>query len=257
MQDVTLQPRFLLKVAHDSPIGYWVWEEKRQFLLQLQAVQARPARKRVIQSPKAWIQNRKREFYYKKAKSENYRSRATYKLVQANQKNQFIKRNDIVVDLGAAPGGWIQAARKMTGKHGFVLGIDLKPIEPFTQEYIRTIIADMMEPGIAKEILSFLPRRANVVISDAAPNITGVWEVDHARQIDLASNALEIAGRVLQPSGNLFVKVFEGNLLNDFLQKVKTRFETVKIVKPQASRAKSSEIYILALGLKSARECEK
>lgn len=207
--------------------------------------------------PKAWIQDRKREYYYKKAKEENYRSRATYKLVQANEKYGFIQRNDVVVDLGAAPGGWIQAARKMTGKNGFVLGVDLKPIDPFTQEYVRTIVADLTEPGIVEEIRSFLAREADVVISDAAPNITGVWEVDHARQIDLATKSLEIAQCLLRPSGNFFVKVFEGDLLNDFIQTVKNLFETVKIVKPQASRAKSSEMYLLALGLKSKGKCEE
>jgi len=206
--------------------------------------------------PKAWIQDRKREYYYKKAKEENYRSRATYKLVQANEKYQFIRRNDIVVDLGAAPGGWIQAARKMTGKNGFVLGVDLKPIEPFTQEYIRTIIGDLTEPEIVEQILSFLPRKADVIISDAAPNITGVWEVDHARQIDLATKALEISLSILRPLGNFFVKAFEGDLLNDFIQTVKTHFETVKIVKPQASRAKSSEMYILAMNLKTRAQFE-
>ena len=144
----------------------------------------------MVPLPTAWIKSRQNEYYYKKAKEENYRSRATYKLVQANEKYGFIQRNDVVVDLGAAPGGWIQAARKMTGKKGYVLGVDLKPIEPFTQEYIRTIICDFTEPGIVEQILSFLPRKADAVISDAAPNITGVWEVDHARQIDLAEKAL-------------------------------------------------------------------
>ncbi len=211
----------------------------------------------MIHLPKAWIQDRKREYYYKKAKEENYRSRATYKLVQANAKYGFIQRNDVVVDLGAAPGGWIQAARKMTGKNGFVLGVDLKPIEPFTQEYIRTIIADFTEPDIVEQIRSFLPREADVVISDAAPNITGVWEVDHARQIDLATKALEIAQCLLKPKGNFFVKVFEGALLNDFIEAVKDLFETVKMVKPQASRAKSSEMYLLATGLKSKHNCEE
>jgi 23S rRNA (uridine2552-2'-O)-methyltransferase len=206
----------------------------------------------MIPLPKAWIRDRKREYYYKKAKEENYRSRATYKLVQANEKYGFIKRNDVVVDLGAAPGGWIQAARKMTGKNGFVLGVDLEPIEPFTQDYIRTIIADITEPETAQQILTFLPHKADVVISDAAPNISGVWEVDHARQIDLASKALDIALRVLGLGGNFFVKVFEGDLLNDFLQTVKMQFEDVRIVKPKASRAKSSEMYLLALGLRRA-----
>ena len=211
----------------------------------------------MIHLPKAWIQDRKREYYYKKAKEENYRSRATYKLVQANEKYGFIKRNDVVVDLGAAPGGWIQAARKMTGKSGFVLGIDLKPIEPFTQEYIRTIIADLTEPDIVEQIRLFLPRAADVVISDAAPNITGVWEVDQAKQIDLATKALEIAKCILRPSGNFFVKLFEGEMFNDFILTVKKLFDTVKIVKPQASRQKSSEMYLLALGLKSTCRCKE
>jgi len=207
--------------------------------------------------PKAWLNERKNEYYFKKAKEENYRSRSTYKLVQTNEKYGFIQRNNIVVDLGAAPGGWIQAARKMTGKNGFVLGIDLKPIEPFTQEYIRTIIADFTEPGTIDVIMSFLRRKADVVLCDAAPNIIGVWEVDHARQIDLAEKALEIAQCVLRPSGSFFVKVFEGELLNDFMQTVKILFDEVKLVKPQASRQQSSEMYLLALGLKVTRECEE
>jgi len=207
--------------------------------------------RRVKPLPKAWIRERKNEFYYKKAKEENYRSRATYKLVQANEKYQFIIRGDVVVDLGAAPGGWIQAARKMATKTGSVLGVDLKPIEPFTQDYIRTIVLDLTEPDAAEQILSFLPRKADVVLSDAAPNITGVWEVDHARQIDLASKAMDIAQQILKPGGNFFVKVFEGDLFNDFLQTIKMHFEEVKIVKPQASRSQSSEMYILAQGMKT------
>ncbi len=208
----------------------------------------------MIPLPKAWIRERKNEYYYKKAKEENYRSRATYKLVQANEKYGFIKLRDVVVDLGAAPGGWIQAARKMTGKHGFVLGVDLKPIEPFPQDYIRTIVGDLTEPGMADQIISFLPRKPDVVISDAAPNITGVWEVDHARQIDLANMALNIALQILRPGGNFFVKLFEGGLMNEFIQTVKDHFTEVKIVKPQASRSKSSEMYLLALGSKNRLE---
>ena len=202
--------------------------------------------------PKAWIQNRKRDYYYKKAKAENYRSRATYKLSQAAAKYHFIRKDYVVVDLGAAPGGWIQAARKIVGKKGFVLGVDLKPIAPFPQEYIRTIVADMTEPETLQQILDFLPRKADVVLSDASPNISGVWEVDHARQIDLAAQALKIALSVLHPSGNLFVKVFEGDMLAEFVKTVEKHFVTVKVIKPKASRAKSSEMFLLAMNLKSA-----
>lgn len=199
---------------------------------------------------KAWIQNRKRDYYYKKAKAENYRSRATYKLSQAATKYHFVRRGDVVVDLGAAPGGWIQAARKIVGKTGFVLGVDLKPIASFPQEYVRTIVADFTETETLRQILDFLPRKADVVLSDASPNISGIWEVDNARQIDLASQALKIALSVLRPSGNFFVKVFEGNMLAGFVKTVKKHFDVVKVIKPKASRAKSSEMYLLAMNLK-------
>jgi 23S rRNA (uridine2552-2'-O)-methyltransferase len=201
--------------------------------------------------PKAWIQNRKRDYYYQKAKAENYRSRATYKLSQTVKKYCFIRHGDVVVDLGAAPGGWIQAARKIVGKTGFVLGVDLKPIAPFPQEYVRTIVADLTAPETLQQILDFLPGKADVIISDASPNISGVWEVDNARQIDLASQALKIALSVLCPSGNFFVKVFEGNMLPGFVKTVKRHFDAVKVVKPKASRAKSSEMYLLAMNLKT------
>ena len=203
--------------------------------------------------PKAWIQDRKRDYYYQKAKAEQYRSRATYKLSQTIAIYRFIRKGDVVIDLGAAPGGWIQAARKIVGKTGFVLGVDLKPIEPFPWEYVRTIVADMTEPETPQQILSFLPRKADVVISDASPNISGVWEVDHARQIDLAGQALQLALKLLRPGGNFFVKVFEGDLLNDFTKTVKKHFEAVKFIKPKASRAKSSEIYLLAMKMKPNR----
>lgn len=200
--------------------------------------------------PKAWIQERKKDYYYKKAKEELYRSRAAYKLLQAVEKYHFMKNGDVVVDLGAAPGGWLQAVRKVVGKRGFVLGVDLKHIEPFPEDNIHTIIGDITEQETVEQILSMLPRKADVVISDASPNISGVWEVDHARQIDLAQHALEIAKKTLKPFGNFFVKVFQGDMLDDFIKKVGGNFEVIRVIKPKASRAKSSEIFILGLRLK-------
>ncbi len=199
----------------------------------------------------AWIQDRKRDYFYKKAKQEKYRSRASYKLFQAIKKYGFIEHGDVVLDLGAAPGGWIQAARKTVGNKGFVLGVDLKPIEPFTQPYVRTIICDITDREALKQILEMLPRKADAVISDAAPNISGIWEVDHARQMELSQQALEIAKEVLRPSGSFFVKVFQGDMLSDFIQKVKQNFVNVVLVKPEASRAKSAEIFILGRSLKN------
>jgi len=200
--------------------------------------------------PKAWIQERKRDYYYKKAKEEKYRSRAAYKLFQAVEKYHFIKEGDVVIDLGAAPGGWTQAARKIVGSEGFVLGVDLKPVEPFPEKNVRTIVGDITEPDITKQILEMLPRKADAVISDVSPNISGIWELDHARQIDLAQKALEIALETLKLGGSFFVKVFQGDMLNDFISIVKRHFEDVKVIKPKASRARSSEIFILGMRLK-------
>jgi 23S rRNA (uridine2552-2'-O)-methyltransferase len=200
--------------------------------------------------PKAWIQDRKRDYYYKKAKQEMYRSRAAYKLFEAIKRYHFIEYGDVVIDLGAAPGGWMQAARKTVGNKGFVLGVDLKEIEPFPQPYVKTIICDLTEPETVQQILEMLPRKADAVISDASPNISGIWEVDHARQLDLAQRALEIALQTLKPSGSIFVKVFQGDMFSDFLQKIKRNFESVTVVKPKASRPKSAEIYLLARGLR-------
>lgn len=199
--------------------------------------------------PKAWIQDRKRDYYYKKAKEEKYRSRAAYKLFQVVEKYRFMKDGDVVVDLGAAPGGWIQAARKTVGSRGFVLGVDIKPIAAFSEHNVRTMLGDIGDPETPRQILELLPRKADVVISDASPSISGIWEVDHARQIDLAEQALNIAFETLRPSGNFFAKVFQGDLLDDFTRKMQKHFQTVKVVKPEASRKKSSELFILGMPL--------
>ncbi len=203
--------------------------------------------------PKAWLQDRKRDYYYKKAKEEKYRSRAAYKLLQAVKKYQFIKSGSVVVDLGAAPGGWVQAARSIVEDKGFVLGVDLKQVEPFEEDNVRTIEADVNEEETIQQILELLPRKADAVISDVSPNISGIWEVDHARQMDLSQRALNIALETLRPSGSFFVKVFQGDMLNDFTEKVKHHFQIVRVVKPAASRGKSSELFLLGLELKETR----
>jgi len=195
--------------------------------------------------PNAWVKNRKREHYYRKAKKENFRSRASYKLLQAVKRHNFIKPGYVVVDLGAAPGGWTKAARKLVGDSGFVLAVDLKPMKPFDEPNVRTIIGDIAEPQTTQSILEFLPRSADIVVSDVAPNVSGIWELDHARQIDLASQSLRIATSILRSGGNFFVKTFQGNTLNRFVNEVKQHFSFVKLIKPKASRSKSAELYVL------------
>ena len=195
--------------------------------------------------PNAWVKERKKEYYYRKAKQEKFRSRASYKLLQAVKKYKFIKPGYVVVDLGAAPGGWTQAARKLVEDSGFLLAVDLKPIDNFEESNVKTIIGDVAEPQTLQDILEFLPRQADVVISDISPNISGVWELDHARQIDLASQSLRIATSILRSGGNFFVKVFQGSTLNGFVKETRRHFSFVKLVKPRASRSKSAELYVL------------
>jgi len=197
--------------------------------------------------PKAWIRRHKRDYYYRKAKEEEYRSRAAYKLLQAVNNYGFIKAGDVVVDLGAAPGGWLQAARKIVGERGFVLGVDLRAIQPIEHLNVYTIVADITNPETSKRIKAILPRQANALISDISPNVSGAWELDHARQIDLARQSLGIARSVLVRGGNFFVKVFQGDMLNDFAREVKKRFLTTRLVKPKSSRSESAEMYLLGL----------
>lgn len=196
---------------------------------------------------KEWLARRRRDYYYRRAKEENYRSRAAYKLMQAVEKYGFIKTNDVVVDLGAAPGGWLQVARRFVGERGFVLGVDIREIEPLNYENVFTIIGDIREADIIRRIKALLPRPADAVISDVSPNISGIWELDHARQIELADCSLQIARSILNKGGNFFVKIFQGEFTNQFLRRVKGCFRQVRVIKPKASRKESAEIYILGL----------
>ncbi|MCW4033758.1 MAG: RlmE family RNA methyltransferase [Candidatus Bathyarchaeota archaeon] len=203
--------------------------------------------------PSAWVNERKNEYYYKKAKKEKFRSRASYKLLQAVKKHNFIKPGNLVVDIGAAPGGWTQAALSLVEDSGFVLAVDIKPLEGFKEKNVKTIVGDITDPKTGEAILDALPHSADVVISDVAPNVSGIWELDHARQIDLATNSLKIATQILRPGGNFFVKAFQGRSINYLVNDVKQHFVFVKLVKPKASRSKSAELYILAKNFRPTR----
>ncbi|UCH31772.1 MAG: RlmE family RNA methyltransferase [Candidatus Bathyarchaeota archaeon] len=198
--------------------------------------------------PKTWVRERKRDYYYRKAKEEEYRSRAAYKLLQAVKKYHFIGEGDVVIDLGAAPGGWLQVSQKIVGKKGLILGVDSKTTKPLKASNVRVIVGDITNPKTERQIALNLPFLANTLISDVSPNISGVWEVDHARQIDLAQQSLSLALKFLNKNGNFFVKVFQGDMFQSFVDRVKQHFSRVEIIKPKASRAKSAEIFILGMG---------
>jgi 23S rRNA (uridine2552-2'-O)-methyltransferase len=185
---------------------------------------------------------KKKDSFYRLAKDEGYRSRAAYKLLQINNRFNVIEKNDTIVDLGAAPGGWLQVAREISNNK--VVGVDLQRIKSI--EGVETVKGDMTSDRTVRKILKTIgDEGVDVVISDAAPNLSGNWNLDHARSIDLVESALEFAKQVLKPGGNFVVKVFQGDMFNDFLEKVKNNFAYVKAHEPKASRAQSAEIYVI------------
>ena len=183
-----------------------------------------------------------RDYYYRLAKEEGYRARSAYKLLQINEKFHIIKKGNSVVDLGAAPGGWLQVAQKLSG--GKIVGIDLESIEPVPGTL--TFRADITQESTVDLVKSALGGDADVVISDAAPNLTGAWDMDHAVSIDLARSALKMAKALLRPRGNFLVKVFQGDMFVDFLDEVRKEFVSVQAHSPLASRKESAETYIVA-----------
>jgi 23S rRNA (uridine2552-2'-O)-methyltransferase len=203
--------------------------------------------------PSRWLHERKTEHYYNKAKEEGYRSRASYKLKQLNDEFSFFKGAKKVLDMGAAPGGWLQVAgESITG--GLVVGVDLKEIYPLYMENVETIVGDVTDPVVQNKVLErFQGEKADVILSDMAPNVIGIWEVDDLRQIHLARTALNIADKLLREDGWMVVKVFQGKEHEAFIKEMKAMFEKVYIVKPRASRKGSAEVYVVAKNLHKDR----
>jgi len=191
-----------------------------------------------------WYQDKKREHYYKLAKREGYRARSSYKLKQIQQRFHVFEEGDVVVDLGAAPGGWSQIAKEYVGAEGVVIGIDLQSIAPLDGIFfIRGDITHHSSLDAINEVLQ--KREVDVVLSDMAPNISGQYSTDHAKSIFLAEQSLNIVGSILRRNGNYVCKVFMGDLLNGFVESLYTYFTIVKRFSPPASRKTSSEIYII------------
>ena len=186
--------------------------------------------------------------YYNRAKQEGYRSRAAYKLKQLDELEDVLSDGDRVVDLGAAPGGWLQVANERVGT-GPVLGVDFQRIDPI--DGVETIKGDMTDESTREEIEERIGE-ADVVLSDLAPNMTGEYSLDHARSVHLARQAFETARDVLAPGGDFVVKVFEGQDLAPFRSDLEETFEYVRTASPEASRKESSEVYLIAKGFLTA-----
>lgn len=191
-----------------------------------------------------WLRERSKDFWYKLAKKEGWRTRASFKLMQLDEKFQLFFEGARVVDLGAAPGGWSQVAVELVGPEGKVVGVDLDRIEPM--EGVVFLRGDMTDPQTVGRVMEACGGVADIVVSDMSPNISGAYATDHARSIHLCEMALEFAGKVLVRDGAFICKVFEGDMFHGFLEKVRAQFGEVRVANPAASRAASSEVYVVA-----------
>ena len=193
-----------------------------------------------------------RDEYYNRAKQEGYRSRAAYKLKQLDRTADLIADGDTVADLGAAPGGWLQVATELAGT-GTVVGVDRQRIDPV--DGAETVRGDMTEASTRQQVIDRVGE-ADVVVSDMAPNMTGEYDLDHARSVHLARTALETALELLAPGGDFVAKVFEGPDTDDLRSEVEAEFEYARTVHPEASRDSSSELYLVGKGRVTAPVAE-
>ena len=208
-----------------------------------------------------WLKEHFDDEYVKRSQKEGYRSRAIYKLQEIQQKDNLIRPNMQVVDLGAAPGGWSQYAAELVGSNGRVVASDILSIDPLP--FVEFVKGDFTEESVLNEILSVLNKnadnsssdkttnyRADVVISDMAPNMTGVEATDQPRSIYLCELSLDMACQILKPGGSFVAKVFQGDGSEAFLKDVRTHFGKVKVRKPKASRPRSREVYVVGQNFK-------
>jgi 23S rRNA (uridine2552-2'-O)-methyltransferase len=186
--------------------------------------------------------------FFKKAKQDGYRSRAAYKLVELQQRFRLMNAGDKVVDLGAAPGGWLQIAAKIVGSNGKVVGVDLQPIQPFPERNIVLLHGDALSVDTQSKIKEQLGGMADCVLSDMAPKLSGVRDADRARCHALNRLALQVAIELLRPGGVLLVKSFVSEDLQSYSAELKNYFATIQRTQPEASRQGSSEFYFYAKG---------
>jgi len=200
-------------------------------------------------SSRRWMHEHLSDEFVKKAQKEGYRSRAVYKLLEIIEKNKIIKNGDIVLDLGAAPGGWSQVAAKFVGSSGKVIASDILPIDKING--VAFLQGDFTEQSVYDNLLNMTDgNKVNVVLSDMAPNMSGQLSVDQPKSMYLADLAIDMATKTLEINGSFIVKVFQGDGFDDYLQNARKAFKKVSVIKPKASRPRSKEVYLLATQLK-------
>ncbi|MEM3713028.1 MAG: RlmE family RNA methyltransferase [Thermoproteota archaeon] len=199
-----------------------------------------------MKSKKRWLHERRNDPYFLLSKKEGYRSRASFKLKQMVDEYGIIGLGDKVLDIGCAPGGWLQVASQHVGDSGLVIGVDIKPMEDLGLENVKTIVMDVFDEGFTDAVLKLSGDKFDVVLSDLSPNMSGIYEIDHGRQIEMVERVISLLKKILKKDGCLIVKVFEGEYARKVDKKVSKMFEFVKRFKPMASRKGSSEYYLVA-----------
>ena len=200
-------------------------------------------------SSKAWLKEHRDDVYVQRAQVDGYRSRACYKLLELNEKDRFIKPGMTVVDLGSAPGGWSQVAAKLVGHKGRVIASDILPMDAIAG--VDFIQGDFTEQSVFDEIQAVIGTdQPSVVMSDMAPNMSGIVDVDQPKAMYLVELALDLAVQMLPQGGVFAAKVFHGEGFDDWLKSVRTNFQSVNSRKPAASRPRSKEVYVVAKGFK-------
>lgn len=187
---------------------------------------------------------------HRRAAKEGYRSRAAYKLLEIQEKYRVVRRGDTVIDLGAAPGSWLQVLATLTD--GTILGVDLQPFPPLPGTV--TLVGDFTDAAVQEQILARVPE-ASVLVSDAAPHLTGSRSVDQARAVGIGEDALAFACRVLRPGGNLVVKSFQGEDFEGLLAAARARFRSVHVYRPRVTRKGSRECYIIGRNFAGRETC--
>lgn len=196
------------------------------------------------QTSKAWMREHVNDPYVQRAKHEGYRSRASYKLLEIDERDHLLKPGMTVVDLGATPGGWSQIAARKVGDAGRVIALDILELQPL--HHVEFILGDFREEAVLAELVAKLKGRpVDLVICDMAPNISGIAISDQARAIHLSELALAFSVEYLKPGGNFLVKVFQGEGFEPYIKEMRAVFKQVATRKPQASRGRSNEIYLL------------
>jgi 23S rRNA (uridine2552-2'-O)-methyltransferase len=192
-----------------------------------------------------WLREHFADPFVQRAQSEGWRSRAVFKLEEIDRREKLLKPGQVCLDLGAAPGAWSQYAARRVGRKGRVVASDLLSMAELAG--VEFVQGDFREEPVFAQLLSLLPhRQVDVVLSDMAPNLSGTDAIDQPRSIYLAELALDMAERVLKPGGDALIKLFQGSGFQELVQGARRRYGRVKLMKPQASRSRSPEIYLLA-----------